>query len=276
MSARRAVAFALLAVIMLLGVPPARAHSPVSADPFRRMGCTAGLPDLVESYAVLGVLLALEQVDYICFKAMPGDVVKTQVIVPTKAAYDGANDFTMVLVGPGLPDPGRPVPGGLATGQGAIFAQVRPEDGPFPQWRYQAWWFGPRLDVTLGGSGERTYEVRVYSPSSAVGEYLLTTTGTDPLSGDLEDTPMPLPGDLNLDGEVTVDDAILALTIALQTKTIENSFALRAGDVAPPGDPIPSRPQFRYLPGDGVIDLADATRMMRRALGLDRSPNWPD
>ena len=274
---RRFTTIICLSLLLLAAAPAARAHSPVSADPFRRMGCTAGVPDLVNSYAVLGALLTPNQLDYICFSAGAGGVLKAQIIIPTKAAYDAPNDVTIALVGPGLPAPGRPVPGGLTPGQGAVFAEIRTEDGPFPQHRFESWWFGPRLDVILPDDAPTgTYEYRVFSPSGWAGEYLLTTTGSDPTSGGLEDTPMPTPGDIDQDGQVTVDDGIQALTLALLLTPISSSFALRAGDVAPPGDPMREFPRLRYLPGDGVIDLADATRIMRYALGLDNSPDWPD
>jgi hypothetical protein len=195
--------------------------------------------------------------------------MRIALVIPPKAAYDGPNDVTMVLVGPGLPLPTQAVPEGLPPGDGAIFAEINPDQGPFPLRNFLGNWYGPNFDINLPATGR--FQIRVYSPSDWRGEYILTSAGNDPNAGTLEDTKLPTPGDINQDGKVDTSDAVQGLIIALGVEPVENTFALMSGDVAPPGDPD------RFLvPGDGVIDLSDVTRILRRAVGLDTSPDWPD
>jgi hypothetical protein len=157
----------------------------------------------------------------------------------------------------------------LPPGDGAIFAAINPDEGPFPHRNFLGNWYGPRFDLDLPASGR--FEIRIFSPSDWRGEYILTSTGNDPNAGTLEDTQLPTPGDINQDGKVDMSDAVQGLIIALDVEPVENTFALMSGDVAPPSDPD------RFLvPGDGVIDLSDVTRILRRAVGLDTSPDWPD
>ena len=267
---RRFAALALAAALGVLGAGPALAHVPLSSDPFKRQGCTAGLSNLGCSWAVLGALLDPRQVDSICFDAQAGDSIKAQATVPPKAAYDGPNDFTLVLVGPGLPPPGRSVPQDLPVGGGAVFGDP-PGDVAARRRNYLGWWYGAKIDVTLPAVGR--YEIRVWSPSMAMGEYFLTTDGDDPTCGstDLSNTPLPLRGDLNGDGRVTDDDAFRALVIALGVVPVTDSYELFSADVAPTGDF-----DLKLKPGDGVVDLGDVTRILRRSRGYDAADTWPD
>jgi hypothetical protein len=213
------------------------------------------------------------QFDRICLNASVGDEIRAAIVIPAKAAYEGPNDVTMVLVGPGLDSPpaNGSVPGGLSPMSGATFATIDAGEGPFPGRNFLGNWYGPKLDETITTAG--SYEIRVFSPSDWHGEYILTTTGDDPdsASGNLEDTQLPVPGDADGDGNVTIEDAIAALQVALGASIIPNTFTLTAADVAPPGTPD----RF-LLPGDGIINLADTVRILRRVAGLDNSPDWPD
>jgi hypothetical protein len=233
--------------------------------------CGDTLPDLQNSWAVFGDLAASGQADRICVSASAGDEIKAALVIPAKAVYQGPNDVTMVLVGPGLDAPSIAVPGGLTQGEGAKFAATDPQEGPFPLRNFLGNWYGPKLDETVAVSGN--FEIRVFSPTNWRGEYILTTTGDDPdsASSNLQDTPLPVPGDLDGSGKVTVEDAVSAIQVALGASRIPNTFTLTAGDVAPPGDPD----RF-LLPGDGVIDIGDAVRILRRVAGLDNSLDWPD
>ena len=76
---------------------------------------------------------------------------------------------------------------------------------------------------------------------------------------------------MDQDGTLTIQDAFQILMMALEIQGLPDTFQLAAGDVAPPGDP-----DNFIIPGDGVLDLADATRVFRRAAGLDQTPDWPD
>ena len=245
-------------------------HIAAPSNPFAMDGCSGGFSNLEDSWAILGALIVPEHVGIFCFDAVPNQRIKAAVVIPPKAVYEGPSDVTMVLVGPGLPDPSRPVPLGLFEGNGAVFAAARPDEGPFPRRNFLGNWHGPRLDEVLPAAGR--YEIRVFSPSDWRGEYFLVTTGDpDRPSADLTQTPLPTPGDLNDDGRVTVEDAVSGLIIAVGSATIEDTYDLYAGDIAPRGDY-----ERLLIPGDGEINLGDVVRMLRRAVGLDTTPEWPD
>lgn len=259
-------------LIVLLGsvATPVWPHYPLPVV-LNPGSCGDTLPDLQNSWAVFGNLISPGQADRICVNASAGDEIRAAIVIPPKAAYEGPNDVTLVLVGPGLDVPSVPPPGGLPQGTGASYASIDASDGPFPTRNFLGNWHGPKLDVLLAVSGH--YEIRVFSPSNWRGEYIMTTTGDDPDSGsnNLQDTRLPVPGDLDGNGDVTVGDALAALQVALSASRIPNTFTLTAGDVAPPGDPD----RF-LLPGNGIIDIGDAVRILRRVVGLDNSPDWPD
>jgi hypothetical protein len=75
------------------------------------------------------------------------------------------------------------------------------------------------------------------------------------------------PGDLNGDLRVTVEDAIIALRIVARLRNY-TSADVKAGDVAP------AVGTGGRTWGDGAISVADATRLLRRAVGLEPDP-WP-
>src|SRR5687767_8524897 len=104
-------------------IAPVKAHSTLSTDPFVQTGCTAGFPNLMDSWAVMGLFVKPTHVGSFCFDAVAGERIKASVVIPPKAAYESPNDVTMVLVGPGLPVPDKPVPLGLKENTGAVFAQ---------------------------------------------------------------------------------------------------------------------------------------------------------
>ncbi|MGQ9524684.1 MAG: molybdopterin cofactor-binding domain-containing protein [Armatimonadota bacterium] len=68
-----------------------------------------------------------------------------------------------------------------------------------------------------------------------------------------EPVPAPLKGDLNGDGKLTTDDALLAVQIALGLRTASSAQTL-AGDVNL----------------NGALDLSDATRILRAAVGKEK------
>jgi hypothetical protein len=261
-----------LLLLLSFATALAVAHTPLPSNPFQQQGCAEGISEWDDSWAVFGALLRKQQVDFICFDATDPDLrIRAALVIPPKISYDSPdNDVTMVLVGPGLPDPGVPVPDGLSSGDGGIFASIHAEEGPFPSRNYLGWWYGPRIDETLPATGR--YELRIYSPSDWHGEYILMTTGNDPNSptNNLSDTKWPTPGDINQDGSVNLQDAIMGMVIALGIQTPDSSFALSSGDVAPPANI-----DLLLMPGDGQIDLADVTRILRRVQGLDQSEDWP-
>lgn len=74
-------------------------------------------------------------------------------------------------------------------------------------------------------------------------------------------------GDLNQDGKLDVSDALLALRIAIGAAEASPE-ALTAGDVAP----VPGTAGRPF--GDGSITIADAVRILRRAIGMEAGP-WP-
>ncbi len=260
-----------LLIVVAVGVGSAGtawAHSPISTNPFIQEGCSAGLPDLVEAYAVLGAFQRADQTDYVCLDAPAGFALSAVPVIPFKAVYDAPNDVSLALVGPGLPVPTRPVPGApLDTGWGVVYGSTATDAGSFPQRTSFGAWHGQELKVTLPQAVR--YEVRVYSPGAWRGEYMLIAGPLDALLD--EDTKLPLPGDMDADGAVTGIDAIKALSVALDIEPIENTLSLNAGDVAPPGQPSKG-----YVHGDGIIDVADATRIFRKAMGLETGSRWPD
>lgn len=78
---------------------------------------------------------------------------------------------------------------------------------------------------------------------------------------------IPVYGDLDSDGSVSIGDALIALKLALGTAQA-TSQQLLVGDVAP----SPGTNGRRF--GDGIISVSDAVRILRRAIGMDRDP-WP-
>jgi len=95
--------------------------------------------------------------------------------------------------------------------------------------------------------------------------YIATTNGKTYAFGGVV-APARAYGDLNGDGRVTVADVTLLLGYLFAGRTL-TADQLKLADVAPPsrsGAPA----------GDGVVDIGDAVRILRRAAGLDGDP-WP-
>lgn len=74
-------------------------------------------------------------------------------------------------------------------------------------------------------------------------------------------------GDLNQDGKLDVTDALLAIRIAIGSAEASPEI-LAAGDVAP----VPGTAGRQF--GDGRITIADAVRILRRAIGIEAG-SWP-
>jgi outer membrane protein assembly factor BamB len=75
-----------------------------------------------------------------------------------------------------------------------------------------------------------------------------------------------MPGDFNNNGKVDVSDATIALRFAVNLRT-PTADDLKIGDVAPKATATTPR-------GDGRIGIQDATRLLRKAVGLEQGP-WP-
>jgi hypothetical protein len=74
------------------------------------------------------------------------------------------------------------------------------------------------------------------------------------------------PGDINADGRVTIADAVLCIRIVAKLiRPLPDSLPRRA-DVAP------KNPNGTY--GNGLVTISDATKILKRALGLEPDP-WP-
>jgi hypothetical protein len=96
---------------------------------------------------------------------------------------------------------------------------------------------------------------------ATTGDYIYSTSAQ---SAEGSDIPAVTYGDLNGDGKVNIQDATLALRMAVGL-TPPTDSQTQAGDVAPvPG----SGPRAGQPFGDGKIDIADATRILRYAIGL--------
>jgi hypothetical protein len=105
-------------------------------------------------------------------------------------------------------------------------------------------------------------EVRQHTLENGSGWYTLFT-GFD------AGPTLPLPlrkGDLNYDGSVDVGDAVIGLRIVVGEISPVPPGLLAQGDVAP------KKPDGAS--GDGVIDVDDVIRILRRTVGLEPDP-WP-
>jgi hypothetical protein len=83
----------------------------------------------------------------------------------------------------------------------------------------------------------------------------------------LDPPDMPIPGDANADGQVTLTDARLILQSAGGLSVLPGLPSVRAADVAPK----PSAAYRGY--GDGGLDTMDAVRVLRYLAGLETA--WP-
>ena len=101
------------------------------------------------------------------------------------------------------------------------------------------------------------------------GMTLETTYAPDSLILNAVQANVPLYGDLNGDGKITVADATRALRLAVGLE-IPSPAEVEAGDVAPqPG----TGPKAGQPYGDGRITVADAIRLLRQTVGMET--NWP-
>jgi hypothetical protein len=122
-----------------------------------------------------------------------------------------------------------------------------------PMWTFD--WVAPEA-----GSGP----VTIYVAGNAAngnnqnnGDFIYTTSKTITEGGV---TPAVVFGDINGDNKVNVQDATLALRIAVGIVTATDT-QIKAGDVAP------KKADGTF--GDGRINVADATRILRVSVGLD-------
>lgn len=137
------------------------------------------------------------------------------------------------------------------------FNGTRGGQGTGPVWTMQ--WVAP-----AAGTGPVTF----YAAGNAAngngnqtGDYIYTTSVTSPEGSA---SPAVVYGDLNGDGKVNVQDATMALQIAVGLVQATDA-QMAAGDVAPtPG----IGPRAGQPFGDGKVNVSDATRILQRAVGI--------
>ena len=222
-------------------------------------------------FAVNGFLTRPGQVDYLTFTACQGDRFVGFTINPHK---HGARDFApaFALIGPGLPASTGATPFLVPPGMGAqVFSTPKEREISEEQFGYGPLLEGPQHEVLLPETGR--YYVAVYDPEGKSGHYIFSigTSEDETLIPNVEQYTIPSFGDLNGDGQVGVEDVALILQSVVRkgTLTARQRFA---ADVGPVGNPDSEDP---VSPGDGVVDLGDASRILRRAVGLDASQEWP-
>jgi hypothetical protein len=128
---------------------------------------------------------------------------------------------------------------------------------------------GPKLSFNWTAPAAGSGTVTFYAAGNAAngngvntGDFIYTTSVA---SQEGSAAPPVVYGDLNGDGRVNVQDATLALRMAVGL-TPPTDSQTQAGDVAPvPG----SGPRAGQPFGDGKVNVSDATRILRRAVGLD-------
>ncbi len=103
---------------------------------------------------------------------------------------------------------------------------------------------GRANDYTFEAGRTYTFTVSAYTNSDRVD--LVTTLG-----GTTPQQPLGMPGDTDLNGSVTIADAVLALRHSLELSTLEGQ-AFENGDVN----------------GNGEVAVADAVQILRYAMGL--------
>jgi hypothetical protein len=227
------------------------------------------LESIVPLWAINGFLYKPGQVDYIAFTAKKGDEFHAFTVNPNK---NGAKEFTpsFALIGPGLPAPTGAVPFIVPQADGAqVF--TTPTDRGFSdeQFGYGALLETPEQVVTLPADGQ--YYAAVFDPQNKSGHYILSIgqSEDETLIPDIEKYTIPKFGDLNDDGQVNADDVQVLLdgVVGKVTLTSRQRFA---ADVSPVGDK-----GNQVSPGDGVVDVADSSRLLRRAMGLSTEDTWP-
>lgn len=262
---------ALVAALTLAAAGRAPAHVTVFADHHAEQPLekALSLPNIEALWAVNGFLSKPGQVDYITFTADQGERFLGMVFNPLKT---GAREFrpSFALIGPGLPAVTGEVPFTVPAGSGAqIFTTPESLEVSDEQLGYGAMLEGPMNEVTLPAAGR--YYVAVWDPEGKSGHYVISIgeSEDETLVPDIEKYTIPRFGDVNEDGQVSAEDALVVLEILANNApmTARQRFA---ADIGPAGDS-----NAQISPGDGVIDAADALRILRRALGLDTGEAWP-
>jgi len=227
------------------------------------------LESIVPLWAINGFLYKPGQVDYITFTAKKGDEFHAFTVNPNK---NGAKEFTpsFALIGPGLPAPAGTVPFIVPQGQGAqVFTTPTNRDFSDEQFGYGALLATPEQVVVLPADGR--YYAAVFDPQSKSGHYILSIgqSEDETLIPDITKFTIPKFGDLNEDGQVDDADARILLSSAVG-KVVLTARQRFSADVSPVGDT-----SNQVSPGDGVVDVADVSRVLRRALNLDAGDSWP-
>jgi hypothetical protein len=124
-----------------------------------------------------------------------------------------------------------------------------------PMWTFD--WVAP-----AAGSGPVTFYVAgnaANGNNTNGGDFIYTTSKT---IAEGSATPEVVFGDINGDNKVNVQDATLALRIAVKLTTVTDA-QIKAGDVAP------KHADGTF--GDGKVNVSDATRILRFAVGIETS-----
>ena len=116
--------------------------------------------------------------------------------------------------------------------------------------------YGYSWSTTTVANGSYSLTAKAYDAAGNVGQATAVTVTVN----NIITAPVVLKGDVNGDGAVTIEDALMVLRTALDP-------ALQTGSILSTGDAWPlnssSQPQ-----GDGVIDINDARLILQRAVGL--------
>jgi beta-glucanase (GH16 family) len=120
--------------------------------------------------------------------------------------------------------------------------------------------------ITSALDTAKCLEASVTSPAPGTSVDIRDNTGGYNQLWRLDPPDQPIPGDANLDGNVTAADVRVVLEMAAGSRAA-SPYAARAADVAP----RPSADPRGY--GDGQTDIRDAARVARRLVGLE--PVWP-
>ena len=138
-----------------------------------------------------------------------------------------------------------PVPGATIALNGSSTTAISGADGSF----------------SLGSLAPATYSITVTMPGFATtGKTGLVVSGTTSAVADITIKRLFPAGDVSQNGSVGREDALLVMNAVLGKVPLTAEQKLLA-DVAPL-DPVTKKPK-----GDGIVDLADAVMILRRAVG---------